>query len=52
MNRKCDGPLSNFACNCNLRHYTQVKLDFYCHLPYDLAKKEGAMVGLCRLTPG
>ena len=22
MNRKHDGPLSNFAFNCNLRHYT------------------------------
>mmetsp|Transcript_15526 Transcript_15526/g.37602 ORF Transcript_15526/g.37602 Transcript_15526/m.37602 type:complete len:429 (-) Transcript_15526:81-1367(-) len=25
------------------RAKTRVKMDFYCHLPYDLAKKEGAM---------
>ena len=24
LNLRCDGLLSNFACNCNLRHYTEV----------------------------
>ena len=37
LNLKCDGPLSNVAFNCNLRHYAT-----------DLVN---TIVGRCRFTP-
>ena len=43
MNLKYDGPLSNFAFNCNLRRYTTEEEKAW---PYPTT------VGQCRLTPG
>ena len=41
----CDTLLSNFAFNCNLRHYRMASNDGELPLAY-------AAVGRCRFTPG
>ena len=46
LNRKYDDPLSNFAFNCNLRHYKKVVYE------RKEISEEITKVGQCRLTPG
>jgi len=48
LSRKCDGPLSNFAFKCNLRHYSAVSAGAdaaFSILPYDAYRNPLSVAG-------